>query len=196
MVNVVQVFRNDGNGASFDSSRPIGLENYQACPHDSPDLLDRQVGIFNRLENVLFLITRSKNTNTVVYQYSDGPDPIVVFWQRFADFAEQVTDPNVLREDLSWIQRNMAYGVSVKSLADPPTSTITLVACPQFPMKLVKDHFNMPRLQLKLDGRECYLLRIFVEARENLIGYPTVIFTNIHAIDLSNGQEVVVKIKP
>jgi len=196
MVQILQVFGEDpGNESSVDHSKPFDWLNFSPCLSDSPNLLPRQARLLAEVSDILFIITRSKNSNVVAYRYTEKADPIEAFWQRFADFPEPETDMSTLHQNLSWIQKKMAFGISSRPIPGTDQFNTTLVACPTFPMTLAKDA-GRPRLQLLINGRRCFLLRIYVEARENLVGYPTVIFTNIHAIDISTGREIVAKIKP
>ena len=189
MVNIVKVFTDGNETDAVELDRPLSIDNCILCSNDSPPLLPRQTAILREWESVLIIITRSKNSNTVVYRKSSN-EPIEVFWQRFADYPDTVVDDATLREELSWIQKKMAYGINVVD------DSVTLTACPDLRMTLTTDRFNIPRLQLEISGRDCYLLRIYVEARENIFGLPTVIYTNIHAVDFRTGQELVVKVKP
>ncbi|MEO6758961.1 MAG: DUF4833 domain-containing protein, partial [Saprospiraceae bacterium] len=63
----------------------------------------------------LFYIQRSGNANTIVYDANflagnklDEKKPINIYWIRYTDGG--------VREGLSFIQRNLAYGVSVDQL--------------------------------------------------------------------------------
>ena len=58
----------------------------------------------------MFVIHRSSNTNTVVYR-GNHDTGIQVFWMMF----EKTGEPT---EDLNAIERNTAYGTSVKKISD------------------------------------------------------------------------------
>ena len=68
MVQVIQVFRPKADAAQVDKSQPFSYTNMIPCDHDSPALIAKQSAILKDHE-VVFLITRSKNDNTVVYRY-------------------------------------------------------------------------------------------------------------------------------
>ncbi len=70
MVQVIQVFRPKAGSAQVDKSQPFSYTNMIPCEHDSPALIPKQSAILKDHE-VVFLITRSKNDNTVVYRYSN-----------------------------------------------------------------------------------------------------------------------------
>ena len=186
----------EGNEGDVDLSKPLNVQNSIPVMHDSPQLLHRQLRILNEMRNVLFIITRSKNSNAVVYRFKPDSDPIEVFWQRFAEASENFTSEYELREELTWIQKKMAYGINCRRIPGSDNFQATLTACPHLLMRLTRDKFNIPRLEVRISDRDCYLLRIYVEARENMIGFPTVIFTNIHAIEICTGREIVAKLKP
>jgi phosphatidylglycerophosphate synthase len=66
--------------------------------------------------NQLFYLQRDPNTNTVIYQLNvnsagrlDEDEPVRVFWIRYAEQGQ--------RENLNFIQRKFAYGLSAKKIA-------------------------------------------------------------------------------
>lgn len=67
MVQVIQVFRPKPGSGVVDKSRPFSNLNMIPSDHDSPALIPKQAAILND-SDVVFLITRSKNDNTVVYR--------------------------------------------------------------------------------------------------------------------------------
>ena len=196
-MKILEIFRETrGNDVKVDKTRGFGIENYIPSLSDSPSLLPKQSRLLAEMRHILFIITRSKNANTVVYRFKSSDEPVEAFWQRFEESPDDFADEIHLRKELSWIQRKLAYGISTKPVQGSDTYSATLVACPGFPMTLTRDSFGTYRILLTIDNSECYLLRIHVDARENIIGLPTVVFTNIHAIDISTGKEVIAKVKP
>ena len=196
-MKITEIFRETcGNVIEVDKSRPFSFRNYLPSCSDSPDLIPRQSRLLCEMVNILFIITRSKNSNTVVYRYKSSDQPIEAFWQRFADSPETVTAEAPLRQELSWTQRKLAYGIKAVCIPGTNSYTTTLTACPGFPMTLAQDPTGSFRITLTIDNTPCYLFRIHVQATENMIGLPTVVYTNIHAIDISTGQEIIAKVKP
>jgi phosphatidylglycerophosphate synthase len=68
------------------------------------------------IPNQLFYLQRDPNTNTVIYQLNvnsagklDEDEPVRVFWIRYAEQGQ--------RENLNFIQRKFAYGLSAKKVA-------------------------------------------------------------------------------
>lgn len=67
------------------------------------------------IPNQLFYLQRDPNANTVVYQLNvndagkiDEDEPVRMFWLRYAEHGE--------RQDLSFIQRRFAYGLTTQKL--------------------------------------------------------------------------------
>jgi phosphatidylglycerophosphate synthase len=68
------------------------------------------------IPNQLFYLQRDPNSNTVIYQLNvnsagqlDEDEPVRVFWIRYAERSQ--------RENLNFIQRKFAYGLSAKKIA-------------------------------------------------------------------------------
>jgi hypothetical protein len=75
MVQVIQVFRPKSPTVIVDKSKPFSYTNMIPCDHDSPALIPKQAAILSGAE-IAFLITRSKNDNTVVYKYVIATDSL------------------------------------------------------------------------------------------------------------------------
>ena len=67
------------------------------------------------IPNQLFYLQRDPNPNTVIYQLNvndagkiDEDEPVGMFWLRYAEHGE--------RQDLSFIQRRFAYGLTAQKL--------------------------------------------------------------------------------
>ena len=267
MVNLITTFE-PTDTRMIDETKPIDISNCVNCEHDSPALKDFQSDLFRSRTDLLFLITRNKNDNTVVYEMnrsSDGSleesNVVHGVWQKFADHPG-VTDWSKIEKPLNWIEGKVAYGVSstrtqavyevkpsmqtrnsfvscvsedsdesphkekcsicpsrvvkreisekpVKpiipekeksdKISSPYTSTnfeVHLVALPSKTLQLVVDRFGKFRLLGTLGGRLCFLLRVYVHARERSFGLPTVEFLNVHGLSIDEGHEIVEKIKP
>ena len=151
----------------------------------------------------MFIITRSKNDNTVVYgakvhggKFAEK-DQIEVYWMGFSRKDPHEVDPSKLRDDLNWIEKKVAYGASAHKVAHSADDEfdVKLVAVPHL-KAVMKMHNGHPRLTGLVGGRQCIIIRVYVLAQENMIGLPKVIFVNIHGIDLETGEEIVEKITP
>ena len=149
----------------------------------------------------MLAITRSKNDNTVVYRARTEhhkfieADAIEVYWMGFSR-KDPHTTADKLRDELSWIEKKIAYGASAHRHGhNGEEYEIKLVAVPSL-KTVMKYHGDRVRLTGTLDGRTCFITRVYVMAKENFVGLPTVIFVNIHGIDVETGEEIVEKISP
>lgn len=138
--------------------------------------------------NVLFVIARSCNLNLVVYEGMidtkshtklNSANPVDIYWlnleKKYADVArknKQLHD----RDELSWPERNLAYGATAKpSKKSPGTYRLAMNVLPVLPIKVgIDPRSNRPRAFIRLDptGKNepgsftgtthAYLDRIFV----------------------------------
>jgi hypothetical protein len=201
MVNIIKVFKPEPGSGSVDKSKPFDLNNMIPCKHDSPALIPKQLALYDD-HQVVFVITRSKNDNTVVYgarthqHRLDEHEPIEVYWMGFSRKDPHEVDPSKLRDDLNWIEKKVAYGASAHKLhGSSDEFEVKLVAVPHLKVTM-KMHGDRPRLTGMIGGHQCYVTRVYVLAQENMIGLPKVIFVNIHGIDMETGEEIVEKISP
>lgn len=88
----------------------------------------------------------------------------------------------------------MAYGYSVQSKGD--TIECTLVAVPKMVCELVSDEKGQPKLRAKIGGKVCYLRKVYVNAKENFFGLPTVQYVDIFGIAVEGGEIVRERINP
>lgn len=124
-------------------------------------------------------------------------DPIEVYWMGFSRKDPHETDMAKLRSDLIWIEKKIAYGVSAaKNKSDPSQFDVHLVALPHMKPYLKISADGRPRVFGVIGSRQCYFLRVYVHAQENMIGLPKVLWVNIHGIDVATGEEIVEKIIP
>eukprot|EP00746_Dinoflagellata_sp_MGD_P008381 gnl/MRDRNA2_/MRDRNA2_116774_c0_seq1.p1 gnl/MRDRNA2_/MRDRNA2_116774_c0~~gnl/MRDRNA2_/MRDRNA2_116774_c0_seq1.p1 ORF type:complete len:942 (+),score=239.42 gnl/MRDRNA2_/MRDRNA2_116774_c0_seq1:79-2904(+) len=168
-------------------SRSMPLKRAES---DSPDLLETQSSLFDD-PDVLFLITRSKNDNVVVYRYvaDDQNQPCEAFWWDLSS----VPRPAHNRAELIWLEKKFAYGVTAKKISDSEFR-LTLVALKSRLVTLQRGPGG-PCAMASISGRTCALYRIFVMAVE-AIPMPKVKYVNIHGVDLETGNEVVEKVLP
>jgi len=110
----------------------------------------------------LFHIERNKNANIVQYDAQLGPDgrlyarePVIAYWIRYANEGET--------KELSWIQRKFAYGFNVKLDKENNRATIDMAADIGRSL-LIKRSGEDYRAIGKVDGVECYIDRIFIQA--------------------------------
>jgi len=67
------------------------------------------------------------------------------------------------REDLSWFERQFAYGWSVVSRVEPYRMELRLTAVPQRAVVVRVDAAGGVRAELQIAGRSAALRRIFVQ---------------------------------
>ncbi|EER19959.1 conserved hypothetical protein [Perkinsus marinus ATCC 50983] len=118
------------------------------------------------------------------------------YWMDFVKYKEPEMSEAKCRSDLIWLEKKMAYGISAAPTNTPNRYKLHLVALPSREVFLTVDKEGRPRAETTYKGKRVYLLRIYVEAKENLIGVPTVKWVNVHCLDPETGREVVEKIKP
>ena len=112
----------------------------------------------------LFHIARSLNRNLVCYDANqtngklDTKEPVKVYW------LNREKEPGKTN-GLSFIQKKMAYGYKVVSVAEH-TCTITLTAYPERELTICRegDHFVC---RVKIDNRQAILQSLYVKASPN-----------------------------
>jgi hypothetical protein len=123
----------------------------------------------------LFFIERSKNKNIVRYDAHTMKDgnlaretPMLIYWIL----------GNGEKEELTKIQRRFAYGIeSQKSLGNNRYEVVLSVFKKRrITVKKTGDGY---RAFAFIDGRESILERIYVEARETLIGLPQILYVDL-----------------
>ena len=138
--------------------------------------------------NQIFFVQRSMNANTIVYTARIGADgqldqkkPVDVFWRRFNDAGE--------RQELSFLERNMAFGVTFERLPGAGLSfRLKVVSYPQRSavLRLVDGH---PRLEAKVAGEPCQLDHAFLHLDESG-SLPKVVRVDLVGQSLTRGVEV------
>lgn len=123
-------------------------------------------------------------------------DPIEVYWMGFSRKDPHEDDPAKLKDELSWMEKKIAYGASGHRHGHAGGEyEVKLVAVPSLKASMGY-HGDRVRMTGLVGGRQCYIFRVYVMAKENFIGLPTVLFVNIHGIDMETGEEIVEKISP
>ena len=143
--------------------------------------------------STLFIIERSKNANVVYYDARltadgklDPQEPVIAYWVMLAEDGR--------REKLSWIEKKMAYGFTIKP--DPSVNgyKMTLVAAPeqQITVKKGQDAF---RAEAVIDGRPAILERMYIKVSAGLTG-PKIQYIKVYGQDLQTGEPRREKIMP
>lgn len=123
----------------------------------------------------LFHIARSKNKNRVLYDARldgegrlDRSSPLDVYWRMEAEDGR--------REELTSLERSLAYGVSVRNVSESGVVTVAIAAMPR-PVRLAVVG-GVARATTRIAGQEARLASIFVQARETLL-LPEVEFVDL-----------------
>jgi hypothetical protein len=141
----------------------------------------------------LFIIERSKNANIVRYDAQltdegelDSDKPVVAYWILHAD--------NGQREDLSWMQRKMAYGFKTKPAPDGEGYIMEMKPLPKRELR-IKVVDGDAQAHLKIDGKPAVLKKIYVDSDQGWTG-PDVNYVKLFGKDLETGEERTEKIVP
>jgi hypothetical protein len=140
-------------------------------------------------EQELFRIERSTNRNVVIYGVRlaadgsiDHANPVDAHWRLLAEDGRS--------EDLTWLEKQFAYGYSVEQKQEGVL--LKLTAVPRRTLRIVK---NGPAFQaeLALGTRRTVLRRIWVQADGTVLG-PHVRFIDLYETDARTGERLVERI--
>ncbi len=133
----------------------------------------------------LFRVTRSKNANAVLYELQlgtagepDRADPVRATWLMLAEDGR--------REDLSGLERMLAYGFDVRSTSDG--LRIALKADRSKEIE-IREHAGCLRAVRAIAGRPALLQEIHVDTLEGF-PLPSVRRIVVSGIDLATGAAV------
>lgn len=138
--------------------------------------------------NRLFHISRSVNKNIVCYDAQlkngalDVAQPIHVYWHNNED------RPGA-EDELSAVQRKMAYGYKVKA-SGANEATVTLTAYGKRSIKVCKRSGKWVAL-ITINGKECVLNEIYVKCK----GALSVDYVELRGKSLSDGAKMTEKVK-
>lgn len=145
------------------------------------------------VQQPLFTIERNKNANVVQYDVRitrdgalDQKEPVAVYWIRLAEEGQT--------EDLSWIQKSFAYGVSAKVSQDRTSAELELKADIGRPIHVRKEG-EQYRATATIDGVQAYIEKIFIHASGKGMS-TTVEFIDLHGSSLSSHADVHERITP
>lgn len=137
--------------------------------------------------NVAFVIYRNKNKNVVVYSgklQADGllstSDPLDVYWIMFENDGHP-------REELNLIERNSAYGASVKPGKSAGEHEVTLTSLKDRAITLTVENGRVVGKGTINGVPNCTLERVFVNSTTSW-GMPKVQNIEIHGFDPSGNR--------
>ena len=138
------------------------------------------------VDSPLFTITRSINANVVHYDLRLDSHlniivskPIDVYWLMNAE--------NGQREELTWFEKNNAYGFSLEG---DPTSTSLIMKIQAFPKRKidVTIHDKVPRAEILINGTRQIIQNVFVTLNGGL--FPSVKSIELIGKDTVTGEPV------
>jgi hypothetical protein len=142
----------------------------------------------------LFYVQRNANSNTIVYALNIGsngqPDadsPVQPYWIRYNEKGQ--------KEDLTYIQRKFAYGISSKPLGNGRYD-IRFVSYKKFPLTLMKGADGKYHIFATISQKQFIVNRIFVRIEGGSFWVPNVRFVEFKGTDPATGKEVTERFKP
>jgi hypothetical protein len=132
----------------------------------------------------LFYIQHSNNHNTFVYDANlegkslDATEPVKVYRLTYTKGG--------IKEELSNVQRKMAYGVTLVS-TDPASCSFTLAAYPAKKIFVHLEKDGKPSASINVNGKNIVLKKLFLLS--NKLG-TTVEYIDFYGKDTATGKEV------
>ena len=147
------------------------------------------------IAGMLFYLQRDPNMNTVVYALNrtrqgtlNENEPIQAYWIRYAENGKQ--------QELSYIQRKLAYGLKTKKLGQD-TYEVKFVSHAKKTLYLRRSpQDNQYRVYTTINRQECILERIFVRIEGGSFWVPNVLYVDMIGRNALTGQEITGRIEP
>jgi hypothetical protein len=128
----------------------------------------------------LFFIERSKNANIVLYDAHVGPNgtldadqPVVGYWIMKAEDSRH--------EDLTFMERKMAYGFDVEPGTRAGTYTMRLVSFKERALTLLNVAGRW-RAKVMISGKPAFLKKLYIASDEHSFT-PTVLYVDLYGED-------------
>lgn len=144
--------------------------------------------------NQLFYLQRTSNKNTIVYDLNivngvpDKENPVHVYWIRYSEKGQ--------RQELSYIQRNFAYGIKSTALANNSGYALHFVSYKKYVLYLMKSAAdNKYRVYTTVNAKTVVLNRIFIKINGGSFWSPKVEYVEIKGTDPSSGKEITDRLK-
>jgi hypothetical protein len=137
--------------------------------------------------NQLFYVQRSPNANTIVYaarldaQGNFDKAPVEAFWRKF--------NIDGSRQPLNFIERMMAYGVTVNSQKPGQPITFTIAALPERKLTLAMDAQHRPEALMQIGGRTVKVAYVYLQVVEGGLT-PQVPSLDILGTDTASGKAI------
>jgi hypothetical protein len=142
--------------------------------------------------NQLFFIQRDPNINTLIYELNqkngvlNEDEPVHVFWIRYAEKGQH--------DDLTYIQRNFAYGVKTKMISKE-NYEIRFVSYKKKTMYLKKLADNKFYVFTDINKKQAILKQVFIRVNGGSFWVPNIEYIELKGIDPSSGIEVIERMK-
>ncbi len=144
--------------------------------------------------NQLFYLQRTSNKNTIMYDLNmvngvpDKDDPVHVYWIRYSEKGQ--------RQELSYIQRNFAYGLRSTALANNSGYALHFVSNKKYVLYLMKSAAdNKYRVYTTVNAKTVVLNRIFIKINGGSFWSPKVEYVEIKGTDPASGKEITDRLK-
>jgi hypothetical protein len=141
----------------------------------------------------LFVIERSTNANAVHYDANVGADgqldprqPISAYWIMAAVDGH--------REELTALEKSLAYGFTVEPGQDSNSYHLRLVAQKRRDIAVVRQG-DAIRAEAVIDGHRAWLKKMYVNTHK-VLAVPTVKYIELFGTDLATGESVSEKVLP
>jgi hypothetical protein len=113
--------------------------------------------------------------------------PIACYWIRYADKGQ--------REELSYIQRKFAYGITTKATKNNEFD-VRFVAYKKMPLNLQKSDDGKYHIFATIAKKQAILNRIFVKVDGGSFWIPNIVYVELKGIDPATGKEIMERFKP
>jgi phosphatidylglycerophosphate synthase len=145
------------------------------------------------IPNQLFYLQRDPNSNTVIYQLNvnsagklDEDEPVRVFWIRYAERSQ--------RENLNFIQRKFAYGLSAKKIATDKYE-LKFAAYNKVPFYLMRSSAdNAFHVYTIVANKQIMLSRVYLRIEGGTFWVPNVKYIEFKGLNSATREPVIERV--
>lgn len=182
------------NMASVSFASTTGLEPKPAGPDSARVHSGNPYRVPQTSSNTLFYIQRDPNSNTILYDLNvdskgklDKDVPVHVYWIKYNEKGQ--------KEELNFIQRKFAYGVTSKPLNDDKYD-IKFVSYKKFPLTLMRGGDGKYHIFAVIKNKQVILNNVFIKIEGGSFWVPNVKYVELLATDPDTGKEITERFKP
>lgn len=139
------------------------------------------------------MIQRSKNINIVQYDAQltpagklDPKEPVIAYWVMLAEDGR--------KQQLTWIEKEMAYGFKAKYEANGDFAILDMVADIGRRVKIYEKE-GIYRAETLIDGKPAFVEKIYIKSIEGHI-LPRVEYMELSGHDIETGDDRYEKVIP